>query len=70
MINLDDVTNSEIQNWIDEYIHSKRDRAILKDRLIDGMTHEQLAEKHQLSVRRVKTIIYKAEDRLFKHLRV
>ena len=69
MINLDDVTNSEIQHWIDEYIHNKRDRAILTDRLIDGLTHEQLAEKHQLSVRRVKTIIYKAENRLFKHLR-
>lgn len=70
MINLDDVTNSEIQNWIDEYIHNKRDRDILKDRFINGMTHEQIAEKYDLSVRRVKTIIYKAENRLFKHLRV
>lgn len=70
MINLDDVTNSEIQNWIDEYIHNKRDRDILKDRFINGMTHEQIAEEYDLSVRRVKTIIYKAENRLFKHLRV
>lgn len=70
MINLDNVTNSEISHWIDEYIHSKRDRAILKDRLIDGLTYENIAEKYDLSVRRVKTITYRAEERLFKHLRV
>ena len=31
-------TNSQIRALIDEYIHSERDRAILKRRLVDAMT--------------------------------
>lgn len=61
-------TNSEIAFLIDEHIHNARDRAILKDRLIDGMCYEPLAEKYDLSVRQVKTIVYKSETKLFKHI--
>ena len=35
-VDLSDVKNSDIANAIDEYIHSERDRKILKRRLIDG----------------------------------
>lgn len=41
--NLDDITNSEIEHLIDEWIHSERDRKILKRRLIDGICYEPLA---------------------------
>lgn len=61
-------TNSEIAFLIDEYIHSERDRAILKDRLINGICYEPLAEKYDLSVRRVKTIVYKSEAKLFQNI--
>lgn len=61
-------TNSQINKLIDEYIHNERDRAILKRRLIDGLTYERLAEEFELSVRRVKTIVYKAQERVFAHL--
>lgn len=61
-------TNSQIEKLIDEYIHSERDRAILKRRLIDGICYEPLAEEFSLSVPRVKTIIYKAQEKLFKVL--
>lgn len=61
-------TNSEIARLIDEYIHSERDRAILKRRLIDGICFEPLAEEFQLSVRQTKKIVYKAQEQLFKHL--
>lgn len=63
-----DYTNSEMSALIDEHIHSERDRAILKRRLIDGICFEPLAEEFGLSVRRTKTIIYKAQDRLFRKL--
>lgn len=63
-------TNSEITNLIDEHIHSERDRAILKRRLVDGIRYEKLAEEFELSVRQVKNIVYKAEEKLFKHLHV
>lgn len=65
---LEGVGNSEISNLIDEWIHSERDRAILKRRLIDGVCYEPLAEEFGLSVRQIKTIVYKGEDRLFRHM--
>ena len=61
-------TNSQIRALIDEYVHSERDRAILKRRLIDGICFEPLAEEFNLSVRHTKQIIYKEQDRLFRHL--
>lgn len=61
-------TNSEIRELIDEYIHSERDRAMLKRRLIDGICFEPLAEEFDLSVRQTKTIIYKAQEKLFRHI--
>lgn len=68
-VNLEDVTNSEIAYLIDEYIHSERDREILKHRLIDGYTFARLADKYYpLSERQIKTIVYKAQDRLFRHI--
>ena len=61
-------SNSEIRNAIDEWIRSERDRAILKRRLIDGITYEALAEEFDLSDRTVKSIVYKGMDRLCMHL--
>ena len=61
-------TNSQISAVIDEYIHSERDRQILKSRFIDGLTYERLAEKYDLSVRYTKTLIYKKQEVIFSHL--
>lgn len=67
-VNLSDVKNSDIANAIDEYIHSERDRKILKRRLIDGICYEPLANEMDMSVRQIKNIVSKAEAKLFKHL--
>lgn len=61
-------TNSQIRALIDEHIHSERDRKILKRRLCDGIRFEALAEEFDLSTQRVKTIVYRAQDRLFRHV--
>lgn len=61
-------TNSQVEKVIDEYIHSERDRSILKRRLIDGICYEPLAEEYDLSVRQIKSIIYKCEDLVFRHI--
>lgn len=61
-------TNSEIVALIDEYIHSERDRAILKDRFVNGMIFEALAEKYELSVRQVKNIVYHKGDKILLKL--
>lgn len=63
-----DYTNTQISCAIDEYIHSERDRKILKRRLIDGICFEPLAEEFGLSVRQVKSIVYKSQEKLFKKL--
>lgn len=60
-------SNSHISEIIDEWIHSERDRAILKRRLVDGIVYDKLAEEFDLSVRQIKKIVYKAEDVIFRH---
>ena len=61
-------TNSQISQVIDEYIHSQRDRSILKSRYIDGLTQEALSEMYDLSVKQIRNIIYKSEIIIFRHL--
>lgn len=68
MYDLSDISNSKIEELINEYIHSERDRKILKRRLIDGICYEPLAEEFDMSVRQMKNIVYRAEKQLFKHI--
>ena len=63
-----DYSNAELSNLIDLYIHSERDRKILKRRLIDGIKYDDLAEEFNYTPRHIKRIVYKAENQLFKHL--
>ena len=63
-----DYSNFDVEKIIDEFIHSERDRAILKRRLIDGIYFEPLAEEFGLSVTRIKDIIYKGEGVIFSKL--
>lgn len=62
------LSRSELQYLIDQWIFNERHRIILADRLFNGTTYERLAEKYGLSTQQVKTIVYKAMDRLEKHL--
>lgn len=66
----DDLTTSEVGRAIDDWIFSERDRKILKRRLIDGICYEPLAEEFDLSVRQIKSIVYKGEDKIFSHLKL
>lgn len=61
-----DLSRSEIEWLIDEWVLNERNRKILKRRLIDGVTYERLAEEFDLSVRQVKNIVYKEELRIFR----
>ena len=67
--NLDNITNSQINAVIDEYIHSERDRALLKRRFIDGICFEPLAEEFDLSVVQTKRIVYKQGDKVLMKIR-
>ena len=59
---------SEYSRLIDEWIFSERDRKIIKRRLLDAITYEQLAEEFDMSVRNVKYIVDKNRKILLKHL--
>lgn len=63
------LTAAEIEYRISDMIvgrHAARNRDILRRRLLDGVIYEKLAEEFELSVRQVKNIVYKGENRIFK----
>ena len=62
-------TNSALARIIDEYIHSERDRAIIKRRLIDGLPIEDLAEKYNRSPRAMQRKVAKLQTEVFIHMK-
>lgn len=64
----DDVSRSEWEHIIDEWIFSERDRKIMKRRLLDGITFEALAEIFDMSDRQIKNIVRKCQAKIFKHI--
>ena len=70
-MDLHDISRSELERLIDEWIigkNAKRDRSVMRARLIDGICYEPLAEQFDLSVRQVKNIVYKRQEQIFKHI--
>jgi DNA-directed RNA polymerase specialized sigma24 family protein len=63
------ISRSQLAFLIDDWIFSERDRAILKRRLLDGICYEPLAEEFGMSVRQIKKIVYKGEDKVLKHIK-
>lgn len=64
-------SRSEWEHLIDEYVigkNAERDRQILKRRMLDGVCLEPLAEEFDLSVQRIKIIIYNSQNRIMKHI--
>ena len=59
--------NTDMTELINEYIHSQRDREILIDRFVNGLTFSELEDKHHLSERQIKRIVKKA-DPILIHL--
>ena len=69
---------NEIQQAIDQTIHKERDREILRYKLIDGLTFDEIAEiplPHRkypegitLSCRQIQNIVYKYEKTVYGYL--
>ena len=68
--NLDkfDLSKQQVLDLIDAYIFNERNRQIVLRRLIDGVGYEDLAEEYSLSVNQVKTVCYKAIEKISGHL--
>lgn len=63
-----DKPRSEWEHIIDEWIFNERYRDILKRRLLDGITFEKLAEEFDMSVQQIKSIVYKTQNKITKHI--
>ena len=61
-------TNSQVRELIREHLHSERDRRVLYDRLVMGMTFDELAGKYDMSPRQMRTIVHRNEQIIFRHL--
>lgn len=61
-------SRTEAERLINEWIFNARDRDILRRRILDGLTFEELAEEFSLSTQRTKVIVYQSLDKLSNHL--
>lgn len=63
-----ELSRTQIEELIDQWILNERDRNILKRRMCDGIPFEPLSEEFNLSVQRVKIIVYEGKDKIYRHL--
>lgn len=63
-----DYTNTQITELINEHIHSERDRAILRRRLVDGVCYQDLADEFDRTPRQMQRVVDKLQKELFKYL--
>lgn len=66
--NVPDLPASEIERLIREWVRGKTEKELLRDRILDELTIEELAEKYALSVSGVKSKLKRAEDQLYSRL--
>lgn len=69
--NYDGISNAELYDIINNWIKGRmayRNKQIMVDRLIEGMTYDKIAEKYELSVNQVKNIVYKNEYIIYRHI--
>ena len=63
-----DLSRSQWENLIDEWIFNEEHRKMLKLNLLDGKTYEQIAEEIECSRDKVAKLIPKLQDKLFKKI--
>lgn len=63
-----DYSNDVVAKTIDLWIKGERNREIMKRRLVDHITYERIADEFDMSTRYIKTLIYRLEMTVYKHL--
>lgn len=63
------LSRSEWEFYIDQFIFDEEHRAMLKRNLLDGRTYEQIAEQFDCSRDKVARLIPKLQDKLFKKIK-
>ena len=62
-----DYSNHRVREVIDEYIHSSRDRALILDNMVDGLSYDELAGKYQIAYESVRDVMRKGKEALDRH---
>lgn len=63
-----ELSRSEYEHIIDEWVFNEKARAIIKRRMLDGITYDRLSEEFNMSVRQIQNIVYKTEQIIIKHI--
>lgn len=58
------LNRNDIETLIDKWIFSERDRAILKRKLLDDISFQDIAEEYDYSIQGIKNIVYHCEMRI------
>ena len=61
-------SNYLLRDIIDEFVHSERDRAVLKRKYCDNKTIKELSEEFDVSETTIKNVMYKWDDLVFSIL--
>lgn len=64
-----DLSRTEWEHYIDEFVFDEEHRAMLKRNLLDGRTYEQIAEQFDCSRDKVARLIPRLQNRLFKKIK-
>lgn len=64
-----DISRTEWEKLIDEWIFDEQHREMLKRNLLDGKTYEQIAEQFDCSRDKVARLIPRLQNRLFKKIK-
>lgn len=64
---LPELSRTQYEDLILEWIFSERDRAITRRKLLDGLTYEQIAEEFDISEVQAKRIVRKSTEILLRH---
>ena len=64
-----ELSRSQWESIIDEWIFNEEDRKMLKRRLLDGITMERLAEEFNYSVQYTYKRVERGSERLFNHIK-
>lgn len=62
------ISNSTISVLINEWIHSERDREILKMSLVDKISYEIIAEHFKMSGKQIGRIVRKGVSEIIIHI--
>lgn len=63
-----ELSRSEYEHIIDEWVFNEKARNIIKRRMLDGVTYDRLAVEFDMSVRQIQNIVYKTEQTIIKHI--